>query len=218
MVTPSESVTELLVDISACVAEEVRVNRENSEFLHILNHFEQFNGNFLDVFGELCAMFELTLERIEIESTDKFFFGFCCFDASNKCFGYSNSLAGAATYIHLHFLHIHTGEEGCEIDILVRDYEVDGCDAFAQDVEGFGVGFCYIINNNFLANCPVVVGACTTHIGELSGERIGGFKIFDVFSTIHRLYIKNFICSPNQLFVEIGTLKVCFDFSAPLFG
>ena len=101
--------------------------------------------------------------------------------------------------------------------VLALDAEAQRVDTLVQDVECFGIGLFGIADCDVLTNVPlVVVLLVATNEGEFTRQGLRCLQIFQVFTTIERLYVKTFICSPYESLLEIGTFQVNLNLVQPL--
>ena len=132
-------------------------------------------------------------------------------------------MTGTSGEVHLHHITEDLVEQcldGLLADHLARDMESQRVDTLVEDIERLGIGSLRIFaHHNVLTNVPRVrVLLVTTHERELTGECIGGFQIRQVFTAIEGLYIKTFIGSPYQTFLEVGTFQIDLNLIKPFLG
>ena len=103
---------------------------------------------------------------------------------------------------------------------LSRHLEANRVDTLVQNVKRLGICSLGVIHNNVLTDIPLVrVLLVSSYKWELARKCIRRLQIRQVFSAIEGLYIKTFICSPHESFLEVGTFQIDFNLVQPfLFG
>ena len=131
-------------------------------------------------------------------------------------------MTGTGSEVHLHDITEDLVEQrldGLLADHLARDMESQRVDTLVQDVECLSVSNLGIVHHDILTDIPHVrVLLVTTYERELTRECIGGFQIRQVFTAIEGLYIKTFIGSPYQTFLEVGPFQIDLNLIKPFLG
>ena len=66
-----------------------------------------------------------------------------------------------------------------------------------------------------LADEPLIVHACGAHVGVLARHYIRCGEAFEVFTAVVGIYVKSFVRTPNESFVEVCSLQVGYDLILP---
>ena len=212
---PSQCVSEFFVDERACIAEHCAVDINNAECGNVLDDLDEGYGLGYHAVTQRGTVAQGFAQGIESDASAESFSSALCLDVFYKGFGYVNGFAGAAVEVDFDFGQVDAIEQRGNICCL-SDLKAKGCDAASEHIACIGIGLLGIFGENLLTGIPIIVGACTAYVRELSRKRVGRFEVFDVFYAIDRLDIESFVGSPYQLFVEIGTLEVRLDFLPPL--
>ena len=184
------------------------------------NHLSHFAGN---LFGrQFFAAAQHGIHRVEInaaaQSVQIVTF---CFEIVGQQSDECHCFATAHIKIQFDAVGVNAVEQRSNVlfvELLFVEFETKRIDAFVQNIARLGIGCLGIFCIDVLTNQPHIVSLDAAHKREYARSGIGGFDSLEVFGTIERHDVKSFICSPNELFVKIGSFEVGFDFSHPLFG
>ena len=113
------------------------------------------------------------------------------------------------------------GEQLIEVsgrEVLLGDSEAQRIDARVEEFERFGVGLLGAFDLDGLMHVPAVVGARTSHVGELACLRAQEPDAFEVFGAVVGADIEALARTPYQFTLVIGTFQVGCDRRFPDLG
>ena len=168
--TPSQGITQLLVDVGTGVVQCQRVNAERAQVGDGLHDIHQLGGHGNDVAREGLTVLEGALERVESDTAHEGVLAAVLLAELNKLLGILDSALGAAHDVDFTGGKDDALEELLQVHISTMHVEADRVDALVEHLDSLGIGGLHIVNIDVLANLPVVVVAGSADIGELTGE------------------------------------------------
>ena len=164
-------------------------------------------------------MLEGFFQRVEPYAAPEGVFGAFFFYVFHECLRKWLSAAGTTVEVDFHRCYVYAFKQCCNSVIVRRNaLEAKRVDSFCQDVKSFGVSSLHIGSVDFLTGEPVIVVAGATDIRVFARQRVCSIEPLYIFRTIHRLKVKAFICTPNQLFVKGSAFQVGFYLGLPFGG
>ena len=222
LVTPSECIAQLLNDISTGIVQSISADSNATEVRIVLEDINKSSSKRQEG-RNILALHHHLLHGVPLDRANHLLLvvALLCEEVDQNL-SQLNRMFRTGGEVHLDTVAIDTVEQCLNVllaDHLARKLEAQRVDTLVQDVECLGVSCLYIVNDDILANIPRIrIFLVTTNEGEFAGQRIRSLEVFQILTTIERLYIKAFIGSPYESFLEVGSFQVNLNFVQPLLG
>ena len=220
--TPGQSIAQLLVDVGTGIVQHHAVDVDTLVTRQLGKSIDKRLGK-LQNSRHILAFAHDFADRIEVDATLQLSKRVVLLlEVSHQYLGQLDTMALAGGEVQLYILRQYAIEQRCNelcVDIFAGNSEAQRVDTLVQDVQRLGVGSLGISSIDVLTHKPqVVVFLVSTYERKFAWQRIDSLQVLQVLTAIERLYVKAFIGSPYQAFLEVCPFEVYFNFVKPLLG
>ena len=222
LVTPRQRITQLLINIGACIVQRQRIHIQHTVFGKFRSGGNQRFRRSHHV-ALLLALRQHFVEEVITDGTVQLRQVVALLlEVSHQQFGKFHHVSLTSREVQFHAVRTNILQQGFDIfraQFFRLHMERERIHPLVQDIQCLGIGFLGRFHLDFLTNQPfVVVLLRSSEVRELTGKRIGGLQALQVFHTVERFHFKSFVCLPNEFLLKVRSLQVGGHLLHPLFG